>query len=56
VPGFDTALALPNSVGVIGAGAQLIGSDMTELDLRYDVAFGDGTSSNALSLWISKKF
>lgn len=56
VAGFDTSLALPDSVGVISAGAQLIGSDTMELDLRYDVAFGEGTSSNALSLWISKKF
>jgi outer membrane autotransporter protein len=56
VGGFDTALGLTGSVGVISAGAQLIGDDEMKLDLRYDGAFGDGVASNAISLRFSKRF
>jgi hypothetical protein len=46
VGSFDSNVAIPDVVGRISAGAQLIGKNNLGVDLRYGGAFGSGLSSN----------
>jgi outer membrane autotransporter protein len=53
---FDSDVAIPDVVGRISAGAELIGMDNVSLDLRYDGAFGSGLTSHAGNLRLNYRF
>ncbi|WP_158969611.1 autotransporter outer membrane beta-barrel domain-containing protein [Chachezhania sediminis] len=53
---FLSAIAVPETVGLVSAGVQILGTEAFEMDLRYDGAFGDGLKSQQASLNLTFRF
>ena len=53
---FLSSIAVPDTVGLISAGVQILGTGRMELDMRYDGAFGSGLTSQQASLNLTFRF